>query len=209
MPTILSLFDESGAMVKPWTDAGYDAIIVDMQHPAGVTRIDERTIAIGANIRDIIFTLEGLGDIVFVTAFPPCTDLAVSGARWFKAKAAKNHQFQFEAMELVYIAKHIANHHNVPYMIENPVSRISTLWRKPDFIFQPYEYSGLCSDDNYTKKTCLWTGNGFAMPVPNYDPSIEVDDRIHKMGPSPERAKMRSKTPMGFARAVFEANALL
>jgi hypothetical protein len=93
-----------------------------------------------------------------------------------------------------------------PYMIENPVSMISTYWRKPDFTFHPYHFAGHCEDDYYTKKTCLWTGNGFVMPEWTYDPIRRADDRIHKAPPSAERKNFRSATPMGFARAVFEAN---
>lgn len=51
-------------------------------------------------------------------------------------------------------------------MIENPVSSIATHWRKPNAAFHPWQYTGFCQDDNYTKKTCLWTGNGFVMPPP-------------------------------------------
>lgn len=58
----------------------------------------------------------------------------------------------------------------------------------------------------YTKKTCLWTGGGFMMPEPDFPYGIQPDDRIHKAPPSDERANFRSATPMGFARAVFDAN---
>jgi len=146
-------------------------------------------------------------DVQFVACFPPCTDLAVSGARWFKAKSEKNPHFQADAMRLVYQCKQVAETVNAPYFIENPVSRISTLWRKPDYSFHPYEFTGYEPSDNYTKKTCLWTGNGFRMPHKNQDLSLgEPDDRIHKAGPSEDRANFRSATPMGFAQAVFEFN---
>ena len=94
-----------------------------------------------------------------------------------------------------------------PYGIENPVSTISSHWRKPDYTFTPDQYTGLCADDNYTKKTCLWVGNGFIMPEPNRDESLgEPDDRIHRCPPGPDRANIRSATPLGFSRAVFLAN---
>lgn len=93
-------------------------------------------------------------------------------------------------------------------MIENPVSTISTYWRKPDFTFHPHDYTGFEEADNYTKKTCLWVGGGFAMPsVSRAEGLAEPDDRIHKCAPGPERHNIRSATPMGFARAVFEYNA--
>jgi hypothetical protein len=147
-----------------------------------------------------------LENVVFVAAFPPCTDLAVSGARWFERKRKRNPLFQEEAMDLVYIARDIAEHLGCPYMIENPVSRVSTLWRKPDYLFHPYEYAGWYSNEYYTKKTCLWTGGGFVMPDKFYDPEVEVDNRIHWMSPSDDRARVRSATPFGFAKAVFHSN---
>ena len=92
-------------------------------------------------------------------------------------------------------------------MIENPVSTVSTYWRKPDHKFHPYEYTGCCEEDNYTKKTCLWTGGGFEMPAPYRLMTLgEPDNRIHFAQPSPERADFRSQTPMGFAQAVFAVN---
>lgn len=221
--TVLSLFDESGNFVKPWLDAGYSAIIVDLKHDDGkhtklhvttslisggkclVKSVSELT-KIGGDIRKLKNKLMSFDDIVFVAAFPPCTDLAVSGARWFKRKRDADPLFQDKAMELVYIARDIAEHYNVPYFIENPVSVISTKWRKPNYIFHPYEYSGYDSIDNYSKKTCLWTNDKFIMPDKNYDPSIKIDNRIHRMPPSPLRAELRSKTPMGFAKAVFYSN---
>ena len=61
--------------------------------------------------------------------------------------------------------------------------------------------------DNYTKNTCLWTGNGFLMPQPTIDEQPEdCDQRIWLMSPGHGRAAKRSETPMGFAKAVFEAN---
>src|SRR5690606_21670615 len=94
-----------------------------------------------------------------------------------------------------------------PYLIENPVSTISSYWRKPDHTFHPHEFTAFEPADNYTKKTCLWTGNGFVMPQGQKAPWLgEPDDRIHKAPPSAERADFRSATPIGFSRAVFAAN---
>jgi hypothetical protein len=206
MKTILSLYDESGIFVQPWIDAGYRAIIVDLMHPEGMGVKEKTTgtlVTIGGDIRNIKDKLKKFRDVVFVSAFPPCTHLAVSGARWFESKRKKNPDFQKDAMELVYVARDIAEHYNVPYFIENPVSVISTFWRKPDYLFHPYQYSGYAMNDNYRKKTCLWTNDKYKMPKPFYDESIEVDTRIHRMPPSKERAKLRSRTPKGFAKAVF------
>ena len=92
-------------------------------------------------------------------------------------------------------------------MIENPVSTISTYWRKPDHTFDPCDYGGYLESpgDAYTKKTCLWTGNGFVMPETKRIPPTE-GSRMHKLPPSSDLANLRSATAKGFARAVFEAN---
>ena len=95
----------------------------------------------------------------------------------------------------------------VPYMIENPVSTISTYWREPDYKFHPCHYAGHCGEDDYTKETWLWTGGGFVMPPRDMPLFVEPDTtRIHHQPPGEKRANIRSATPMGFARAVYEAN---
>lgn len=89
-----------------------------------------------------------------------------------------------------------------PYFIENPVGRLSTHRRKPDYSFQPWHYGDL-----WTKQTCLWAGNGFVMPPPqHYERPPGVTEKIWLMAPSADRADERSATPPGFARAVFESN---
>ena len=77
-----------------------------------------------------------------------------------------------------------------------------------DYSFHPHEFTGHCHDDNYTKKTCIWSGNGFVMPESCRNESLgNPDNRIHTCPPSEERANIRSATPRGFAKAVFLANA--
>lgn len=207
--TILCLCDLTGVMAQPWVEAGYRAILVDPQHADGVS-VDGAITRVG-HIIDHHETWGVIRDnadrIAFVAAFPPCTDLAVSGARWFKHKAEADPAFQFKAMQVVWQCHGIAELLGVPYFIENPVSRISSFWRKPDHSFDPWHFAGLEAGDNYTKKTMLWAGGGFVMPskcLANTDQA--PDDRIHKCAPGPDRANTRSATPRGFARAVFEAN---
>lgn len=205
---ILCLCDISGVMAGPWIENGYEAILVDPQHPAGVT-VDGPVTKVGAVIDDPItwaVIREHLHRIVFVAAFPPCTDLAVSGARWFKAKGEADPSFQFKAMQVVWQCYDIASLIGAPFLIENPVSQISTFWRRPDHRFHPFNFVRYAPDENYTKLTCLWTGNGFKMPPCEESHLGPPDDRIHKAPPSAERANIRSKTPAGFARAVFLAN---
>lgn len=188
-------------MVRPWLEAGYEAITVDMQDQVNPHSMRRHIVADVTDLNPEFAVNEGAS---FVFAFPPCTDTAVSGARWFKAKGLEG---LIAALRIVSACKNIAGLSGKPWMLENPVSTISTYWRKPDYTFHPWEYTGFELGDAYTKKTCLWTGNGFVMPVPNPAPGVEPDDRIHKASPSDERADFRSATPMGFARAVFQANA--
>jgi len=207
---VVSLCDLTGNMTAPWVAAGYSVVLVDPQHPAGVT-CTGRVIRVGRIIDhpETWALLRALAPrVAFTAAFPPCTDLAVSGARWFGEKAKADPAFQFKAMHVVWQCHAIAEMLGAPWMIENPVSRISSLWRKPDHTFHPHHFTGYEPADNYTKATCLWTGNGFVMPAPAPDPALPPpDDRIHKAPPSEDRANFRSATPSGFARAVFRANA--
>jgi hypothetical protein len=130
--------------------------------------------------------------------------MAVSGARWFKGKGLRRLAL---SVELFATAAEFCEWTGAPYGIENPVSTISTYWRKPDYIFHPSDYTGWHREDNYTKTTCIWAGNGFVMPPPMRLLDLPPpDDRIHKCPPGPERHNIRSKAPMGFSRAVFAEN---
>lgn len=201
---VLCLYDLTGNMARPWVDAGYTAVIVDMQHKDGVTQ-DGPFIKVGADIRNGWIPPRNMIDrIAFVAAPPPCDHLAVSGARWFKGKGLRKLAL---SIDLFATAAELCEWIAAPYIIENPVSTISTYWRKPDAVFHPHHFTMLEPDDNYTKKTCLWTGGGFVMPKSCQDFTLgSPDDRIHKAAPGPDRANIRSATPMGFARAVFDAN---
>jgi len=157
--------------------------------------------------------MEGLGkvirsgDVAMIFGFPPCTDMAVSGARWFRAKYEADKLFQAKAVMVAEQCRTIGRLSGAPYMVENPVSVLASAFGKPQHTFHPADYTAYEPGDNYTKKTCLWTGGGFIMPQPSKDPSLGApDNRIHFASPGPERANFRSATPMGFARAVFEAN---
>lgn len=198
----LFLFDLTGTMAEPWAEAGYDCYCVDQQHPAGAQR-DGNIIRVGA---DIHRWMPPLGQpIAFVAAFPPCTHLAVSGARWFKGKGL---YALADSIALFARAAEICEATGAPYLIENPVSTISSYWRKPDHTFHPHFFTRYEPADNYTKKTCLWTGGGFVMPHRyEADDLGTPDNRIHFASPGDDRANFRSATPRGFARAVFNANA--
>jgi len=123
-------------------------------------------------------------------AHPPCTHLAVSGARWFKDKAEE----QKKALEFV---KRLMNAPIERIAIENPISVISSRIRKPDQIIQPYEYG-----HGETKATCLWLKN-----LPLLKPTNIVEERearVHMMTPGPNRWKERSRSYPGIALAMAE-----
>ena len=202
-PTAIFLFDKTGNMAKPWADAGNLCYCVDIQHPKGESVGGNNIIRIGQDAR-LWRAPVGVRPI-FVACVPPCTHLAVSGARWFKGKGLR---LLSEAIELFAVAAEVCEWAGCPYLIENPVSVVSSHWRKPDFTFDPWEYAGYLDDpesENTTKRTCLWTGGGFAMPEPRPAPAPHRND-VWKMAPSDDRADERSRTPMGFAKAVFLAN---
>ena len=123
-------------------------------------------------------------------AHPPCTHLAVSGARWFKDKV----QEQQEALDFVRLLM------DAPISriaIENPVSVISSRIRKPDQIIQPWQFG-----HGETKATCLWLKG-----LPLLTPTDVVDgreQRIWKLPPSPDRWKIRSATYAGIAAAMAQ-----
>jgi hypothetical protein len=201
---VLSLCDRTGNMVQPWLDAGYEAVTVDLQECPTANSARHHFVC---DVTAFRYPLK-YGKPVCVFAFPPCTDLAVSGARWFKDKGIRS---LIGGLSTVESCREICETLDAPYMIENPVGTLSTYWRNPDYDFDPCDYG-----DPYTKKTCLWIGGGFVMP-PIVRPgdmfakptSVEptLGSMIHKMPPSADRGDTRSITPAGFAKAVFEANA--
>lgn len=205
-PAILSLCDRTGNMVKPWAEAGFPCYIVDIQHPPGETPHAPNIIAIGADVLRWMPAFEYANPAV-VFAFPPCTHLANSGARWFASKGIPK---LIEALTLVERCREICESSGARWMIENPSGRLSTCWRKPDYTFDPCDYGGYLDPpgDAYTKRTCLWVGGGFVMPEPRRVEPIE-GSRMHLLPPTPDRADKRSVTPKGFACAVFEANTQL
>ena len=135
-----------------------------------------------------------------IIAFPPCTHLAVSGAAWFEQKRKDGRQ-----QEGIDFFMMFANADCERIAIENPVGIMSSVYKKPSQIVQPYEYGHM-----EQKKTCLWLkGLPLLQPTNNvYDQMIELPknkrERLHYLPPSPERAKLRSKTFPGIAKAMAE-----
>jgi hypothetical protein len=195
--TIISLCDKTGIMVQPWAEAGFDCICIDVQHSMQTDKQIGNVTYLWSDVRNL--TPSDLPTPAAIFAFPPCTNLAGSGARWFKRKGLRGF---IDGLELVDKCRELCEWYGCPWMIENPVGRLSTAWRKPDSYFHPWQYGDL-----WRKKTCLWHGNGFKMPKPKHMKEPKgVTDKIWKQAPGPERANIRSETPPGFAEAVFKAN---
>lgn len=148
--------------------------------------------------QDVIPLLKEKWDMII--AFPPCTHLAVSGAAWFEQKRKDGRQqqgidffMQFTTLDCPRVA------------IENPVGIMSTYYRKPDQIIQPWMFG-----HPEKKATCLWL-KGLPLLRPTNDVSEIMktlpknkQERLHYLPPSTERAKLRSKTFPGIAKAMAE-----
>ena len=128
-----------------------------------------------------------------MVAHPPCTHLSVSGARHFSGKRLSGTQQAAAAFFLRLTRQsHIAR-----IAVENPVCVMSSLWRKPDQVIQPWQFG-----HGETKATCLWLKN-----LPPLMPTRIVDgreQRIHRMPPSADRWKLRSQTYAGIAAAMAD-----
>lgn len=174
---VLVACEFSGTVRGAFLRRGHDAMSCDLLP----------TDSPGPHYQGDVFDIIG-DDWDLMVAHPPCTHLAVSGARWFKDKQ----QEQAEALEFVRFLLTAP----VPRIaLENPVSIISSRIRKPDQIIQPWQFG-----HGETKATCLWLKN-----LPKLEPTDIVDGRearVHKMPPGPDRWKLRSKTFTGIAEAM-------
>lgn len=180
MKKVLVACEESQVVTIEFRKLGFEAFSCDVIEPSG-SHPDWHL------QQDVLKILEQDWDMVI--AFPPCTDLAVSGRAWFKQKQKDGRQqrsidFFLEFTKLT-----------CPWAIENPISIMSTKYRKPDQIIQPWQFG-----HGETKATCLWLNN-----LPKLVPTNIVEgreQRVHKMPPSKDRAKLRSKTYPGIAKAM-------
>jgi hypothetical protein len=198
------LCDLTGIMARPWAEAGIRCYCVDVQHSIRRDRVEGNIHFLWGDVRTWR-PPEGVR-VIFGAAFTPCTHVAGSGARDFEKKGG---YMLRDALECFEAGRQVLAWSGAPYMAENSVGVLSSIPHigKPDHYFHPWQYAALCEADNYTKKTCVWSGNGFVMPEPRPAPWLgEPDDRIHKATPSDDRSDIRSATPLGFARAVFAAN---
>lgn len=176
---VLVACEYSGRVRDAFLRAGHEAISCDM------LPTENSGPHYQGDVRDI---LNQNWDLMI--AHPPCTHLAVSGARWFKHKQAE----QAQALEFV---QTLLNAPIPRIALENPVSIISSRIRKPDQIIQPWMFG-----HGETKATCLWLKG-----LPKLQPTNMVsgrEQRIHNMPPGPDRWKERSRTYQGIANAMAE-----
>lgn len=179
---ILVACESSGTVREAFRALGHDAVSCDLL-PA-----DDGS-PYHLQIDCLIAIKSGHWDLII--AHPPCTHLASSGARWFAEKRADGRQQK--GIDLFLEIRDACN--DTPYAIENPIGIMSRLWRKPDQIIQPWQFG-----HGETKATCLWLQG-----LPKLEPTNIVEGRearIHKLPPSKDRWKLRSKTYQGIADAM-------
>ena len=180
---VLVACEESQAVTKELRRLGHEAYSCDIEpcsggHPEWHLQ------------QDVTQLLKIRWDMVI--AFPPCTDLAVSGARYFEQKRKDGRQQKSIEFFMMF-----ANCGCPKTAIENPVGIMSGIYRKPDQIIQPWQFG-----HGETKRTCLWLKG-----LPKLKPVDIVpgrEQRIWKMPPGKDRAKTRSKTYPGIAKAMAE-----
>lgn len=158
--------------------------------------------------RDIKRVLYSTGEWDAVIAFPPCTDLAVSGARHFAKKKEEGSQQKAIDFFMWFVAWHKSE--QKPLVIENPIGIMSQVYRPPSQIIQPWQFGHKAS-----KATCLWVhGLPPLMPTSIVGPPKKYKDMsraelaewtaIHRCPPGPDRARIRSKTYQGIADAMAQ-----
>lgn len=193
---VLIACEESQAVTKEFRALGVEAVSCDIEPTSG----DHPEWHLK---RDVVPLLDQEWDAII--AFPPCTHLAVSGAAWFEQKRKDGRQQEGIDFFMLF-----ANAKCDRIAIENPVGIMSSVWRKPDQIIQPYMFG-----DPFSKKTCLWL-RGLPLLVPTN--IVSAGERTtfasgksmpkwysdaYRLSPA-ERAKVRSKTFPGIAKAMAE-----
>lgn len=169
----------SGTVRDAFISAGHDALSCDLEpteRPGPHYQGD---------VRDLLdYPWDGM------VAFPPCTHLAVSGARWFGEKRMAGLP-QAGASFFMMLARA-----PIPLIaIENPVGVMSSLWRKPDQVIQPWQFG-----HGETKATCLWLKGLNPLRPTNVVEGREA--RVHRLPPGPDRGKERSRFFDGIAAAM-------
>jgi len=231
-PTILFLFNSSRYATDPWvTDGRFNVATVDYDRTDhsdtqrslahGCLRLSvDLSQPLARHTVDTLLASHGYAPPSLVVSFAPCTDLAVSGARHFERKRQADPLFQRKAVRMAQLAQYWG----CPYIVENPVSVLSTLWRRPDVVCDPCDFGGWLDDhelehpefpglipdgDAYRKRTCLWLGHGAVAPTtrPTTLPVGADNPGWARLGGKSARTKyIRSLTPRGLARAIYFSN---
>lgn len=196
---VLIACEESQEVCKAFRERGHEAYSCDLQdcsggHPEWHIMGDVLPLLNG-NCSFITrggqwVNIDGRWDLII--AHPPCTHLASSGARWFREKQMDYRQ---QKSCVLFMQMMLANADRVA--VENQVGIMSRCYRRPDQIIQPWQFG-----HGETKATCLWLKN-----LPELVPTEIVEgreQRVWKMPPSADRAKERSKTYPGIAKAMAE-----
>ena len=176
---VLVACEFSGIVREAFSKRGHDAVSCDLLESESSGK------HIRGDVRDV---LDDGWDLMI--AHPPCTHLAVSGAKWFKHRQKE----QAEALDFV---RELMDCDIPKIAVENPISVISSRIRKPDQIIQPWQFG-----HGETKATCLWLRG-----LPKLIPTNVVDgreQRVFRTPPSPDRWKTRSRTLAGIAEAMAE-----
>ena len=190
MKNLLALFEITDTASGHYRRAGWGVVQVDIQS--------------GTDILTWDYKQYSRTHFTGIIAFPPCTAYAVSGARWWKGKDASGETDYFDSLvkKMLEIIDYFRPGLKF-WWAENPVGRIAK--RVPELTkyrlltFNPCEFG-----DPYTKKTVLY-GEFNPFLFRHHVPATE-GSKMHKVAPTPERQNIRSATPPGFARAIFEAN---
>jgi hypothetical protein len=179
--TVLVACEESQAVTIEFRKLGIEAFSCDIEPCSGGYQ--------EWHIQDDVSNLLS-DDWSMIIAFPPCTHLASSGARWFEQKIKDGRQQQAIDFFMLFVDSKCPK-----IAIENPIGIMSSLYRKPDQIIQPWQFG-----HGETKSTCLWLKG-----LPLLEPTNIVDgreQRVWKMPPSLDRSRLRSKTYPGIAQAM-------
>lgn len=174
--------EESGKVRDALRVRGYDAYSCDLLGSRG-----DSAYHITGDVFDVI---KRRGPWAMMICHPPCTHVAVSGARWWKGKI----ELQYIALEFM---RDLLEAPIPRIAMENPIGAFSTYWRKPDQIIQPWQFG-----HGKTKATCLWL-KGLPKLIPTNIVSGR-EARIHRMAPGPNRGRDRSETYQGIADAMAE-----
>ena len=215
---VLIACEESQVVCTAFRERGHNAFSCDIMLPSGSHPEwhilgDVLPILNGGDFSTMDGKQHNIPKWDLIIAHPPCTRLCSSGQRWlyygddeYREKKLIEQQ---EGIAFFMTFVEAANKIGVKMAIENPVGIMSSIYRKPDCIYNPYDFA----PETECKKTCLWLFNGLKPLQPNQN--IPKEQRTHGIWlsrfngkyvsySSPECAKMRSKTPPGVAKAMAE-----